>query len=205
MKIINIKKYPRFKNHFKIEFESGQSFITDADTIVKFALTKEKEITSLEFNEIEKSSKSNNIMSYAFFLISKKAFSRKSLEDALTLKGFEKDDIEKVISRFTEFNYLNDEIFAGNLISYLKKRGKGRYYIENELKRHAIDVKFFKETVQDVSQCDEIIAIIKKRYCGFNGKNASETKKIASFFLRRGFSSEDIAKAFRKYGKDIEI
>ena len=205
MKIINIKKYPRFKNHFKIIFDDDKSIIIEADTIVKFNLKKDLEIDDEQFKRIEKFSNSNKIMSYAFFLISKKAFSKKSLEDTLFQKGFAKEDIDRVILRFTELNYLNDEVFAQNLISYLQKKCKGRYYIENELKRHNIDIKILKQVTDNTSQYEEIIAIIKKRYPKFNNKNAGETKKIASFFLRRGFSSEDIAKAFRKYGTDIEL
>jgi regulatory protein len=87
------------------------------------------------------------------------------------------------------------KFLSQNLISYLQKKCKGRYYIENELKRHNIDIKILKQVTDNTSQYEEIIAIIKKRYPKFNNKNAGETKKIASFFLRRGFSSEDIAKA----------
>lgn len=205
MKILNIKKYPRFKNHFKITFDDDKSIIVEADTIVKFNLKKDLEIDDEQFKRIEKFSNSNKIMSYAFFLISKKAFSKKSLEDTLLSKGFAKEDTDRVILRFSELNYLNDEVFAQNLISYLQKKCKGRYYIENELKQHNIDVKIFKQISGDTSQYTEIIAIMKKRYPKFNNKDMGETKKIASFFLRRGFSSEDIAKAFRKYGTDIEL
>lgn len=205
MKILNIKKYPRFKNHFKITFDDDKSIIVEADTIVKFNLKKDLVIDDEQFKQIERFSNSNKIMSYAFFLISKKMFSKKSLEDKLIFKGFAKEDVDRVILRFTELNYLNDEVFAQNLISYLQKKCKGRYYIENELKQHNIDVKIFKQISGDTSQYTEIIAIMKKRYPKFNNKDMGETKKIASFFLRRGFSSEDIAKAFRKYGTDIEL
>ncbi|GAB1401892.1 hypothetical protein MASR1M68_08030 [Elusimicrobiota bacterium] len=205
MKIINIKKYPRFKNHFKITVDDDKSIVVEADTIFKFNLKKDLEIDDEQFKRIEKFSNSNKIMSYAFYLISKKMFSKKSLEDTLLSKGFSKEDISKVILRFSELNYLNDEVFAQNLISYLQKKCKGRYYIENELKQHNIDVKILKQVTDNASQYEEIIAIIKKRYPKFNNKDMSETKKIASFFLRRGFTSEDIAKAFRKYGTDIEL
>jgi regulatory protein len=112
MKIINIKKYPRFKNHFKIIFDDDKSIIVEADTIVKFNLKKDLEIDDEQFKRIEKFSNSNKIMSYAFFLISKKMFSKKSLEDTLFQKGFLKEDIDRVILRFTELNYLNDEVFV---------------------------------------------------------------------------------------------
>ncbi|MDD5021808.1 MAG: regulatory protein RecX [Endomicrobiaceae bacterium] len=205
MKILTIKKYPRFKNHFKIIFDDDKSIIVEADTIVKFNLKKDLEIDDEQLKKIEKFSNSNKIMSYAFFLISKKMFSKKSLEDKLIFKGFAKEDVDRVILRFTELNYLNDEVFAQNLISYLQKKCKGRYYIENELKQHNIDIKILKQITDNASQYTEIIAIMKKRYPKFNNKDAGETKKIAAFFLRRGFSSEDIAKAFRKYGTDIDL
>ena len=50
----------------------------------------------------------------------------------------------------------------------------------------------------------QIIDIMKKRYSNFDGKDKNEVRKIAMFFQRRGFASQDIAKAFREFKVYIE-
>lgn len=207
-KILEIKKYPRFKDNFKIVFDNDISIIIDAETIVKFALKQDLFISDKDFDNILKHSSANRIMSYSLYLVSQRSYSRKSLADKLTTKGFLQEDIDRVITRLIELNYLNDEVYAKSLAEYLKNKSKGTYYIKNELKYHNIDdtliSQILSDIFKDIQPYLQIIDLIKKKYPKFDGKDASETKKIAYFFLRRGFLSEDIAKAFREY-KNIKI
>ena len=207
-KILEIKKYPKFKDSFKVVLDNDFSVVIDAETIVKFALKKDLFISDLEFDSVVKHSGSNRIMSYALYLISHKAYSKKSLTDKLLEKGFVSEDIERVIKKFIELNYVNDENFAKNLAEYLKNKSKGTFYIKNELKSHNIEDStisvILADVFKDIQPYSQIIELIKKKYPEFDGKDASETKKIANFFLRRGFAAEDISKAFREY-KNITI
>ena len=202
--IIEIKKYSKIKNYFKVSFDNESAILVDAETIVVFGLKKNLEIDDTTFDKILKHNNSNKITSYALYLISKKMYSKKSLSDKLASCGFEKEDIQKVLSRFAELNYINDEEFAKVLADYLRKRGKGPYYIQNELNKHNID----SEVLNKVLKCqdeenepyNQIIYIIKKKFTKFDGKDKNEIRKIATFFQRRGFASQDIAKAFRELG-----
>jgi regulatory protein len=208
-KILEIKKYPRFKDNFKIVFDNDSTVIIDAETIVKFALKKDLFISDIDFDKVLKHSSANRIMCYALYLISQRSYSKKSLTDKLINKGFLQEDIDKLVTRFIELNYLNDEVYAKSLAEYLKNKSKGTYYIKNELKYHNIDddiiSQILSDIFKDVKPYVQIIDLIKKKYPKFNGKDANETKKVAYFFLRRGFKSEDIAKAFREYKNNITI
>lgn len=207
-KITEIKKYPRFKNNFKIAFDNDSAVIIDADTVVQFGLKKDLFITDDRFCKILKQSSSNRIMSYALYLISRKSYSKKSLYDKLISKGFLKEDADNIIGRFCELNYLNDEVYARKLAEFLKNKAKGTFYIKNELKSHDIDVNLIAKILSDLFKDDQpysqITDIIKKKYPKFNVNNADEKRKVASFFLRRGFTGEDIYKAFRNFGKTDE-
>jgi len=201
--IIEIKKYPKIKNYFKVLFDNESAILLDAETIVVFGLKKNLEIDDNNFNKILKHNNSNRIMSYALYSISQKMYSKKSLSDKLINRGFEKEDIKKVISRFIELNYINDEEFAKTLVDYLRKKGKGPYYIQNELKQHNISSEILNSVLNCQDEEDEpynqIISIMKKKFSKFDGKDKNEVRKVAMFFQRRGFSSQDIAKAFREY------
>jgi len=106
--IIEIKKYPRFKNSFKIVFDNDSVIIIDAETIVKFVLKKDLFLNDEEFEKILKHSNSNRVMSYSLYLISQRSYSKKSLSDKLISKGFLQEDIDRVIARLVELNYIND-------------------------------------------------------------------------------------------------
>ncbi len=200
--IVEIKKYPKIKNYFKVLFDNESAILIDAQTIVVFGLKKNLEIDDTTFSKILKHNNSNRITSYALYLISQRMYSKKSLSDKLASRGFEKEDIEKVINRFIELNYINDEQFAQNLVEYLKTKGKGPFYIKNELKRHDIDSEIIENVLDNNEENEpysQIISIIKKKFAKFDGKDKKEVRKIAMFFQRRGFCSQDIAKAFREF------
>jgi regulatory protein len=199
-KILEIKKYPKIKNYFKIVFDNDTSALIDAETIVVFGLKKNLFVDDDTFNKILKHNNSNRITSYAFYLIEHKMYSKKSLTDKLLQKGFEPADVETVVEKFCRLNYINDKNFATELIKYLTAKGKGPFYIKNELKLHNIDNELISELLdgeQEKPAHLQIIDLIKKRYPNFDGRQKNEVRKIAMFFQRRGFSSEDIAKAFR--------
>ena len=206
--ITEIRKYPRIKDYFKIFFDNETAILIDAETIVSFSLKKGLAVDEDTFNKILKHNNSNRIMSYALYLISNRMYSKKSLSDKLSSRGFEKSDIEKVITRFIELNYINDEIFAQNLVEYLQSKGKGPFYIKNELKQHDIDNEIISKVMDSAKEEKEpylqIIDLMKKKYPKFDGKDKNEVRKIAMFFQRRGFASQDIAKAFREFDAEIE-
>jgi regulatory protein len=206
--ITEIRKYPKIKDYFKIFFDNETAILIDAETIVSFGLKKGLAVDEDTFNKILKHNNSNRIMSYALYLISNRMYSKKSLSDKLSSRGFEKNDIEKVITRFIELNYINDEIFAQNLVEYLQSKGKGPFYIKNELKQHDIDNEIISNVMDNAKEEKEpylqIIDLMKKKYPKFNGKDKNDVRKIAMFFQRRGFASQDIAKAFREFDAEID-
>ncbi len=203
--ITEIRKYPKIKDYFKVFFDNETAILIDAETIVSFGLKKGLSVEENTFNKILKHNNSNRIMSYALYLISNRMYSKKSLSDKLLSRGFDKPDIETVITRFVELNYINDEVFAQNLVEYLQNKGKGPFYIKNELKLHNIDNEIISKVLENNEENEpymQIIKIMKKKFSKFDDKDKNEVRKAAMFFQRRGFASEDIAKAFRNFEDD---
>lgn len=204
-KILEITKYTKIKNCFKVVFDNDSSLLIDADTVVLFGLKKDLFVDEQLFKKISEHNTANRITSYAFYLISHKMFSKKGLTDKLLAKGFNLCDIEKVINRFCELNYINDENFAKEFIRYLKNKGKGPFYIKNELKIHGIDDELIKQLLSDNDEENylQIVDLIKKKFPGFNGNDKNKVRKVAMFFQRRGFCSSDIAKAIKTCEAEI--
>ncbi len=206
--IEKIEKVRGRKDIFKIFLDNEESVLVSADTIVKFGLKTDLTLSSLEYNKIIASDKSSRVVADALALVAKRSYSSKSLYDKLRQKGYEPENAKTAVVRLKELNYINDEKYAKELALYLAKRGKGGFAIKAELEKHSFDKNLINNAVE-YTKCgkepyEQIIDMMKSRFKKMDLKDKNEVRRTASFFLIRGFSSENIAKAFRKY-KNISL
>ncbi|MDR0977514.1 MAG: recombination regulator RecX [Endomicrobium sp.] len=203
MKVLKIEKVKFKKNAFKIFFDSGISIIILGDTIVKFSVKTGIELSDEEYKDMKSYDKSGRIMSDALALLALRSYSSKVLQDKLLKKGYDKNMSGVVIKRLEELNYINDDRFSKNYAFCMAHKGKGEFAIKAELEKHGIDKHLINEALEKVKSQEEpyerIIKIIRLKFKNFKCNDKNELRKTASFFLRRGFSSENIAKAFREY------
>ncbi|MDR1474329.1 MAG: recombination regulator RecX [Endomicrobium sp.] len=203
MKILKIEKVKFKKNTFEIFFDNDKSIIVLADSIVKFGLSEGYDLQDKEYKEVVSYDKSNRIMSDALLLVSLRSYSFKGLQDKLLQKGYDKDNVLSVVSRLEALNYINDEKFSKSYAVYLSQKCKGEFAIKATLEKHGIRKSLISEALNSIKSQEEpykqIVKIIASKFKNFDKKNKNEIRRIASFFLRRGFSLESIAKAFREY------
>ncbi|MDR2812056.1 MAG: recombination regulator RecX [Endomicrobium sp.] len=208
MRIIKIDKVKFKKNIFKICFEDNDTIIVLADSIVKFSLEVGKELTDKEYKEVMSYDKSNRIMSDALASVALRSYSSRGLQEKLLQKGYDKDMALNAVNRLEELNYINDDKFSKSCAVYLSQKGKGEFAIKAELEKQGIDKVLVMEALDEVKFQEEpyeqIVKIMRSKFKNFKWKDKSEIKRASAFFLRRGFSSENIAKAFREY-KNISI
>jgi Uncharacterized protein conserved in bacteria len=208
MIVSGISKIKFKKNMFKIMLDDGENIILTAETIVKFGLKDGLEINANTFDAISAYDKSNRIMADALALISKRSYSAKMLETKLLDKGYEPENAKRAVKRLQELNYIDDVKYAKMFAEYLANRAKGEFAIKAELEKAGIAKELAKEVLENIKSEEEayeqIIKIMKSKFKKFDPKDKNETRRAAAFFLRRGFSSEDVAKAFRKY-KNISL
>jgi regulatory protein len=208
MKIVKIEKVKYKKNKFKIFFENKESIIVLADSIVKFDLKVGTELGDKDYKEIVSYDKSKRIMSDALALVALKPYSSKGLEEKLLQKGYDRDIALNVITRLEELKYINDTEFSKNYAGYLSHKCKGEFAIKAELEKQGIDKVLIARALCEVKSKEEpyeqIIKIMHSKFKNFKWKDKGEVRRAAAFFLRRGFSCENIAKAFREY-KNISI
>ncbi len=208
MKIIKFDKIKTRKELFKVFFDNGESVILTAETITNFRLRTNAELTSADYEKILTFDKSKKAVADALSLASKRSYSAKSLYDKLILKGYEPNDVKNAVNRLKELNYINDERYAKAYAEYLSGNGKGGLAIKAGLEKHNLPKTLINEVLESIKSekdsYEQIIDLMKKKFKKFDSDDKSEVRRAAAFFLRRGFSSEDIAKAFRKY-KNISL
>ncbi|MDR3256532.1 MAG: recombination regulator RecX [Endomicrobium sp.] len=208
MKITKIEKIKFKKNMFKVFFESGENFIVFADNIVKFGLKTGLTISENDYKKIISYNQLNEVISAALILVSKRSYSAKNLQVKLIQKGYDHESAVRAVKRLEELNYINDEKFSKNYAAYLSQKGKGEFAIKAEFEKQGIEKSLIINALEsiktDVEPYEQIIKILQTKFKKFSGKDRGEIRRIASFFLRRGFSSESISRAFREY-KSISL
>jgi regulatory protein len=113
------------------------------------------------------------------------------------------DEVENIIVKLIEENFLNEERFA---IAYasgkfrIKKWGKVK--IKHALKQHQISDYCIKKALKLID-LDEYISVIEelvsKKYESFKGNTkVLRIKKTQSYLFSRGFETEYVSEAIRK-------
>ena len=147
---------------------------------------------------------------YALKVIEYRDRTEKELREKLKEKGFGENLIDDELEFLKSYGFINDaryaERFTADAIN-LKKWGKSR--IKSELIRKGVDRELIDNTIEDAFleiDDDRLFAEMQKRYKNSDFSNIKERTRIFNFFLRRGFSPEEIKGAINRMSsfEDIE-
>ncbi len=152
-----------------------------------------------------------NSRDYALRLIEFRDRTEKELCEKLKEKGYEEAQIEDTLEFLKSYGYIDDKRYASHFIHdaiNLKKWGKIR--IRTELLRKGIDHEAVEFAIEDAFaeiEDDRVLSIMKKRFKDSDFSNIKERTRIFNFFMRRGFTSEEIKGAMNKMSsfKDIDV
>jgi regulatory protein len=209
MEIIKIKKIQLKKNIVEIFFKNNKNLELLVDTIVKFNLKLGLNISKSMYKEIVSYDILKRITCDTLKLISKRSYSIKNLQRKLFQKWRDNyQNVVETIERFKKLNYINDEKFASDYAFFLAEKGKGEFVIKTELEKQGIEACLIKDVLSkikiNIDPYIQIIEILKIKFKNFNGKDYNELRRAFLFFLRRGFSYDNISGAFEDYIKKID-
>lgn len=150
-----------------------------------------------------------NPRDYALYLIEFRDRTEKELREKLTAKGYSEEQIEDTTEFLKNYGYLDDKRFAEHFIHdaiNLKKWGKIR--IRTELLRKGIDRETVEFAIEDAFvEIDEdcVLNEMKKRFSNSDFSNMKERTRIFNFFMRRGFTPDEIKGAMNKMSSFRDI
>ena len=139
---------------------------------------------------------------YALYLIEFRDRTEKELREKLTEKGYSEEQIEDTTEFLKNYGYLDDKRFAEHFIHdaiNLKKWGKIR--IRTELLRKGIDRETVEFAIEDAfgdMDDERVLSEMKKRFSNSDFSNIKERTRIFNFFMRRGFTPDEIKGAMNK-------
>jgi len=165
----------------KIFFYDGRVIDISKDIEYSFNLKADKELSKEEYEKIIFQAS----LMKAYFLLSRRDYSKKDLEKKLILKYGEKNIIKNAIDRLEEKGYLNDFDYAKTLIRGKKKDGlkKLRFdLMKKGISREVIEDVFRDVEVDEKEMIRQLLPKLVKK----------EREKKVAYLARRGFSFDDI-------------
>ena len=204
IKILGLEKKQRSKKYKLITSED--EYVISEDMIIKYQLFKEKTFTEKEFKlviedilEDEYFNKVINLLSIS--LKSEYEIIQYIHTNEIKNKTFLKEkQVKNIIEKLKQFNYIDDNKLAINLIDYYIRNNKGPLYIKQKLKEKKIDESIINSSLlgytSDIEE-EIIVKIIKKE----NNKNLPVKKfklNLSNKLLRNGFSSSLVYKLVDK-------
>ncbi len=190
MKIIDIKKE---KKNYILVFDNFE-FITNEDTIIKYYLRKNLEVSLDLFEKIKEDT--NFYFSYelAIRYLEHHVCSKYKMKMYLMKKEIDEITINKIIEQLESIKLLDDLSFSKRLIDYYIYLGYGEYYIKNKLYQNNIDSNITNSLMSNIDQniyIQEIDRLISKRINNVE-KNEKNIFKLKKFLSQRGYSFDII-------------
>jgi regulatory protein len=141
----------------------------------------------------------------AFRLLTRRAQSKKELKEKLIDRGFEKAVVDRVVKMFTDYGYLNDEIFARDWARHLaRNRHYGNRRIEMSLAGKGIAKDLIAAAIADargeIEEREGIRKVLQKKLKGRKpgSLDRAEKRRLAQSLALRGYSWPLIIEALGK-------
>ena len=137
-----------------------------------------------------------NCRDYALKVIEFKDRTEKEIREKLTQKGYDENITEDEIAFLKDYGFINDLRYAQRFVSdaiNLKKWGKAR--IRAELLRKGVDREIIDNAVEDAFMYiddDRLLKEMQRRFKNSDLSNIKERTRIFNFYMRRGFSPDEI-------------
>ena len=118
------------------------------------------------------------------------------LKKKLTEKGYGLSEIEDVIAKLAEYNYVDDQRYA---IHFAKGRSesRGARVIRMELKNKGVSDSLISLAMEelDVDESETVEKLLRRRYGNEDLRDEKTRNRAYGFLMRRGFSYDTISRA----------
>jgi len=197
-KITRIQQQKKKKSRVNIYIDGEFSFGLYKDTVIKFHLYENKEITQSEISQIKEFEEFADAKEKAVNYISYRERSKKEVEDFLKNKGIKEIITQKVLSDLEKANLIDDHKFASAWVKDRNKNNpKGNFALKMELQEKGIDENEIENILQSVDEKENALKVFEKAIRKY-GKKKNSKEKICEYLKRRGFHIQTILEVLRE-------
>ncbi len=137
-------------------------------------------------------------------LLARREHSRAELHRKLTVKGFDAELAEQVVSKLQADNLQSDERFTQQYVRYRAEKGYGPLRIRQELKERGIHSSLIEEHVicDDPAWSERLTQVKNRRFGAGYPADIRERARQQRFLNYRGFSPEQIRRLMKDARED---
>lgn len=186
-----LKNAQRYNIYIDGEFVLG---VYD-DTLLKFQLRKDDDISAEKLSEIREYDEYNYGKNIAYKFLSYKPRSIKEVKNKLTYKKISKESVEKIIEHLKKYQFLNDETYAKMYLEQkVNSKGMGKSMVHFKMIDKGIDKEMISKVIDENYPEEKQIEAGKKlleKYLKKKQKTEDKLelkKKCYQYLFSRGFS-----------------
>src|ERR1700693_5145772 len=154
------------------------------------------------------------LLNYAVRVLGGRAHSSGELREKLRRRAERAEDVDAVLAKLKELNYLDDQRFAENYAAArLQNQGLGKMRVLRDLRQRRVAPKLAEQvteqTYQKTNETDLIEEFLRRKYRGKElGVFLSEEKNLAGAFRRlryAGFSAGQSIRVLKRFANQPEV
>lgn len=188
MKITAIKQQVKNPERVSVFVDGQYEFSLSLDELVKYKLKKNDELDKADVKKFKKISADGKLRARALEWLMNRPRSEREFRDYLYRKKVEKEQIEALVSEFSNKGYLDNAKFAAWFTELQARHGKSDRAIQSELFKKGIGRELADEVLADGAgnEADRLKAVIEKKQKLSRYKN--DPDKLAKYLISQGFS-----------------
>lgn len=204
---MKITKLEKKKKLYLMELDSQEKCYITEDTIVRFMLSRDKNITQQEFNEIQVFAQFSYGKNLALFHLSFKSRTEKEVRDYLKKHDIDLKIASQVILNLKEDNWINDRQYAYTIVNANQLSGdKGPYLLLQKLSQKGVVKTTVEEVLNEFDFSQVAQRVAKKLLKKYDGKLPARAlqEKIIQNLTNKGFSYADAKFAYDQLNSHVD-
>lgn len=203
MKITKLEKKKRL---YLLELDHDEKLYITEDTIVRFMLSRDKDITAEELVKIQEFAQFSHGKNLALYHLSFKSRTEREVRDYLSKHDILPTMVEKIIINLKEDKWIDDREYAISIINANQLSGdKGPYMLVQKLSQKGISKSLAEEVLANFDLSEVAERTAQKLLRKYEGKLPAKAlqDKIIQNLSSKGFSYNQAQKAYDQL--DVEI
>lgn len=197
MVVTNIESITKTK--YRVYIDDEFAFVLYKGELFKYQIRKEEEISEEIIIRIKNEVLIKRAKLRAMHLLNAMPRTEQQLREKLVQNEYPQDVIEVAVSYVKSFGYINDEAYIRNFIMS-KKGSKSKREIvmllgQKGLRGESVDL-IAEEMYAEESELSTIKEIMRKKRWNPSEMDEKEKQKMFGYLMRKGFSYEEIRRAF---------
>lgn len=190
MIITKISPAVKTQGRYNIFVDDQYSFSLDESQLVELKLKRGQEINEEILEKYKNESDFGKNYLRALDLISRRIRSEKEIRDYAWQKQWSPENLERVIERLYQNNYLDDERFAKSFIASRASRAISLKKLRVDLVKKGINKDIIDKALEEdenFSENESLKKVILKKRSHYD-----DDRKLIAYLMRQGFLYDDI-------------